>query len=65
MRERKYKREIKRMQHMQLAELRKHAARNKRLLRNALACRFRKAYAQRKQLAQLYGRAIARRMRQV
>jgi len=62
MRNRRFVREVKRMQHMSLAELRKHAARNKRLIRNALAARFRTAYVQRKALSLAYGREIARRM---
>ena len=62
MRERKYKREIKRINRMSVAELRARAARNKRLMRNALAACFRKAYALRRLLGRAYGREIARRL---
>ena len=62
MRERKYRRELKRISRMSLAELRARAARNKRLLVNALAARFRTAYGLRKRLSRAYGREIARRL---
>ena len=65
MRERKFMREIKRISTLSLNQLRARAARNKRLLRTAAECRFRKAYAMRKTLGRLYGQAIAARMRQV
>jgi hypothetical protein len=65
MRSCRFVREVKRMQHMPLAELRTRAARNKRLLVNALNCAFRKSYMTRKRLAKLYGDEIARKMRQI
>ena len=62
MRERKFKRELKRVRNMTLAQLQKEARRNKRLLRSALAARLRHAYTQRKSLSRAYGREIARRL---
>ena len=62
MRNRQFKRENQRVDGMSLAELRKRAARNKRLLKNALNCKFRRAYMQHKQLGRAYGAEIARRM---
>ena len=62
MRERKFKRENERVRSMTLAELRKQAARNKRLVQNALEARFRKAYALRRALGRAYGAEIARRL---
>jgi len=62
MKQRKFKRENARIENMSLAELMKQAARNKRLVQNALAARFRASYAQRKQLGRTYGHEIARRM---
>jgi len=58
----KIAREMRKMQKLSLKELYARAARNKRLLRNALAARFRAAYAQRKSLSRAYGREIARRL---
>jgi len=63
MRTQKFKRENERVRSMTLAELMKQAARNKRLVQNALAARFRKSYAQRKALGRMYGREIAKRIR--
>ena len=63
MRERKFKREMRDMSRLALGELFKKAQRNKRLKRNAIECRFRAAYAQRKALARMYGREIAKRIR--
>ena len=62
MRTQKFKRENERVRSMTLAELRKQAARNKRLVRNALEARFRKAYALRRALGRAYGAEIARRL---
>ena len=62
MRERKFKRENERVRSMTLAELMKQAARNKRLVQNALGARFRKAYARRRALGRTYGAEIARRL---
>jgi len=64
MRNRQFKREMRDVSRLALGELFKKAQRNKRLKRNALECRFRTAYAQRKMLAQAYGRAIAARLRE-
>jgi hypothetical protein len=62
MRERKFKREMRKAAKLELNDLHKEAQRNKRLLRNALACRFRDAYIMRRQLGRAYGREIARRL---
>jgi len=62
---RKLDRELRQMANLGLNELLKAARRNKRLIKNALSCQFRRAYAERKTLAKLYGRVIARKLSQV
>jgi hypothetical protein len=59
------KRELRELYTLSLPKLSKRAHRNKRLLKDALAASRRYEYAARRVLAREYGRAIARRMRQV